>query len=206
MTITCGLDKIGRRLPNFLTYLRVLMVPFFVFCLVQPTKESSIWATVIFVAASLTDWLDGYLARVYDAHSDIGKMLDPLADKILVMAALVMLSAAPNPRVSGWMTVVLLSREMLVTGLRSVAALKGIVVPASRVAKQKTFWTMVAIAFLLPDSSFRIDSWGLNTILIGTVEVSFSVIGTCLLWVALVLSVVSGIAYAVNLKDVFSPD
>ena len=113
-----------------------------------PRPQSNLWATAIFIIASLTDWLDGYIARLYQAETILGTLLDPLADKVLVMAALVMLAAAPSgPRVAAWMVVVLLAREFLVTGLRSLAAVKGTVVPASRWAKHKTAWTLIAIIF-----------------------------------------------------------
>ena len=145
-------NQFARRLPNILSVLRLLAVPLFVVLLIDPTPTARLWATSIFVVASITDWLDGYIARIYKAESILGTLLDPLADKILVMAALVMLAAVPHePRVPAWIVVVLLSREFLVTGLRGVAAVKGIVVPASRWAKHKTAWTMLSIVFLLVD-------------------------------------------------------
>ena len=86
--------------------MRLLAVPVFVFLLIDPTPASSLWATGIFIAASVTDWLDGYLARIYHAESILGTLLDPLADKILVMSALVMLaSVTTEPRVPAWMVV-----------------------------------------------------------------------------------------------------
>lgn len=185
-------NNLGKKAPNILTFLRILVVPVFVFLLANPNPKSSLWAAIIFIFASLTDWLDGYIARLYKAESILGTMLDPLADKILVTAALVMLAAVPDKgRVEAWIVVVLLSREFLVTGLRSLAAVKGMVVPASRVAKHKTAWTFVAIILLLIDASC---SFGV---------INFHFLGTIAIWVAMFLSVGSGIHYAVSLRKLF---
>ena len=184
----------GRRAPNALTILRILLVPVFIILLLNPTPTSGLWATVIFIGASITDWLDGYLARMYKAESIFGTLFDPLADKILTMAALVMLCAVPNePRVPAWMVVALLSREMLVSALRSLAAVKGTIVPASRFAKHKTAWTMVAIVFLLINEPYEIFG----------VLVDFHFSGMVFLWIALAFSVGTGIAYANQLKRMF---
>lgn len=187
-------DEVGRRAPNILTFLRILAVPVFVGLLVDPTPQSNLWATAIFVVASLTDWFDGYIARLYKAESILGTLLDPLADKILVMAALVMLAANPQvPRVPAWMVVVILGREFLVSGLRSLAAVKGVVVPASRWAKHKTAWTMVAIFFLLIDEPYEIFG----------ALVNFHLAGMVFLWLALFFTVTTGADYAVKLRKMF---
>ncbi len=187
-------DEVGKRAPNILTLFRILCVPVFVFLLIDPTPTGSLWATAIFVVASVTDWLDGFLARIYKAESILGTLLDPLADKILVTAALVMLAAVPmEPRVPAWIVVVLLAREMVVSGLRSMAAIKGIVVSASRFAKHKTAWTMLAIVFLLVDHPYEI--FGLL--------VNFHFCGMVFLWVALLFSVGTGLSYAIRLRSLF---
>jgi len=184
-------ERLGKQIPNVLTLLRVLVIPLFVALLIDPVPPANLWAAGIFIVASITDWLDGYLARLYRAESILGTVLDPLADKILVMAALVMLAAAPShSRISAWMAVLLLAREMLVTGLRSLAAIKGVVLPASRFAKHKTAWTMVAISFLLIDEPYKIF----------LVLFDFHNAGVACLWIALVLSLTTGIAYAVQLR------
>lgn len=184
----------GKKAPNVLTVLRILAVPFFVFLLTSPTPQSRLWATAIFLGASLTDWLDGYLARIYKAESILGTLLDPVADKVLVTAALVMLSAEGGElRVPAWIVVVILSRDLLVSGLRSLAAVRGTVVAASRAAKHKTAWTMVAIAFLLVGQTYQIY---------GT-EVNFHVVGMIVLWVSLFLSIISGLDYAIKLRRMF---
>ena len=187
-------EEVGRRAPNILTFLRLLAVPVFVILLIDPTPQSNLWATVIFIIASFTDWLDGYIARMYHAETILGTLLDPLADKILVMAALVMLTATPaGPRVAAWMVVVLLARELIVTGLRSLAAVQGTIVPASYWAKHKTAWTLFAIICLLIDEPYRIFG----------IMVNFHVSGIVFLWIALVISVTTGIDYAVKLRKMF---
>ena len=186
---------VGRRAPNIITFLRVLLVPVFVVLMVDPTPGQNLWAAAIFIFASLTDWLDGYLARRYCAQSKVGMLMDPLADKILVMAALVMLCAtSPFPRIPAWMVVVLLAREFIVSGLRSMAAVTGIVVPASRWAKHKTAWTMLAISFLLIEEPYQI--FGLT--------INFHTSGYVFLWLALFFSVITGAAYTYNLRRVLA--
>ena len=187
-------EYVGRRAPNIITALRLLAVPFFVFLLIDPTPRANLWATVIFIFASVTDWLDGYIARLYKAESILGTLLDPLADKILVMAALVMLAASPAvARIPAWMVVVLLAREFLVSGLRSLAAVRGTVVPASRWAKHKTAWTFAAIVFLLINEPY--------TILGVLVDFHNSVI--VFLWIAMIYSLGTGAHYAMSLRKMF---
>lgn len=186
--------RIGKKIPNILTMLRFLAVPVFVLLLVDPSPNMGIWAMILFVVASFTDWLDGYIARMYKAESILGTLLDPLADKVLVMAALVMLAAVPfEPRVPAWMVVVLLGREFMVTGLRSLAAIQNIVVPASELAKHKTAWTFIAIVSLLIKETHEVFG----------VLIDFHFAGMVFLWIAMILSIVSGIQYAVHLKKLF---
>jgi CDP-diacylglycerol---glycerol-3-phosphate 3-phosphatidyltransferase len=187
-------NSVGRYAPNALTFSRFLVVPVFVLLLIDPTPQSSIWATALFLLAAVTDWLDGYLARLYQAESILGKMLDPLADKILVMGALVMLTALPSERgVPAWMVVILLAREMIITGLRALAAIKGLVVPASELAKHKTAWTFIAVGFLLIAEPYDV----------GGMLVNFHVAGMAFLWIALILSIISGLVYAHDLRSLF---
>ncbi len=159
-------------LPNGLTYLRLLLVPVFVLLMIDPAPGMVYIATLIFVFASLTDYLDGYIARAYSVVSDTGKLLDPLADKILVMAALVMLVAQRSdidgaPWVPAWMVVLLLARELWVTGLRAVAAGRGVVMGASQSGKIKSLFQMAAIALLLLHYPVRIFGVVLSPQLLG---------------------------------------
>ena len=107
-------------LPNLLTFGRVLAIPFLVWLLDAPSPVRGYWACIVFTAAAITDMLDGYLARKLGVVSVLGKFLDPLADKLIVMAALVWM--VPMGRIPAWVVVLLLAREISVTGLRSVAA------------------------------------------------------------------------------------
>jgi CDP-diacylglycerol--glycerol-3-phosphate 3-phosphatidyltransferase len=143
-----------RRVPNALTFLRLALIPLFVLLMREPSREMAVAATFVFALAALTDYADGMIARRYGVVSDFGKLLDPLADKLLVMAALVMLVAQRGdvdgePWVPGWMAVMVLAREIWVTGLRGVAASRGVIVPASWSGKMKSLLQMAAIVFLL---------------------------------------------------------
>ncbi|WP_182085709.1 CDP-diacylglycerol--glycerol-3-phosphate 3-phosphatidyltransferase [Aureimonas sp. ME7] len=142
-------------LPNILTYARIAAVPLVVLCFFVEGRlhgsDAARWtALVIFVVASLTDWLDGYLARIWQQTSTIGRMLDPIADKLLVAAALLLLAA--DGTIAGWTiwaAIVILCREILVSGLREYLAELKVSVPVTRLAKWKTATQMVAIGFLL---------------------------------------------------------
>ena len=183
-----------KKIPNLLTISRIVLVPFFVVLLIDPTPRMSMLAAIIFVVASLTDWLDGYLARLFNAKTVVGTLLDPLADKILVMAALVMLAALDSEqRIPAWIVVVFLAREMVISGVRSLAALRGTVVPASFSAKHKTAWTMVALVFLLVGEPYRV---------LGML-IHFHAAGMVFLWIALVLSLYSAIEYMFHLRQVW---
>ncbi len=134
-------------LPNILTLCRIASVPIVVGLLFSDSREMGFYAALIFSAASVTDWLDGYLARKWEIVTVMGKFLDPLADKLIVMAALIML--IPLGRVPAWAVFLIIARETLVTGLRSVASSEGIVISASDLGKYKTIFQMVAIIALL---------------------------------------------------------
>lgn len=134
-------------LPNTLTLARIAAVPVVVVLLMFESQQTSFWAAIVFSLAAITDWLDGYLARKWEIVTVLGKFLDPLADKLIVMAALIML--IPLDRVPAWAVFLILAREMLVTGLRSIASSEGIVIAASNLGKYKTIFQMVAIIGLL---------------------------------------------------------
>ncbi|MCW8859625.1 MAG: CDP-diacylglycerol--glycerol-3-phosphate 3-phosphatidyltransferase [Deltaproteobacteria bacterium] len=134
-------------LPNILTLSRIAAVPLVVILLLFESRQNCLWAAVIFTAAAMTDWLDGYLARKWGVVTVLGKFLDPLADKLIVMAALIML--IPLDRVPAWAVFVILARELIVSGIRSIASTEGIVIAASDLGKYKTIFQMVAIVGLL---------------------------------------------------------
>jgi len=172
-------------LPNKLTMLRILMIP--VFIIVLMTGHFYISA-IIFILASATDALDGHIARKYNLVTNFGKIMDPLADKILVISALICLVELGD--VAGWMVIVILAREFTITGLRTVAAAQGIVIAAGWSGKIKTILQMIAVPALL------LQNW------------PFSYIGfpfaTIMLWASVVMTVVSGAEYVIKNKNVFS--
>ena len=134
-------------LPNLLTLGRIAAIPVLLVLLLFDGREAGFWAAVVFGLAAVTDWLDGWLARKWEVVTVLGKFLDPLADKLIVMAALIML--IPLGRVPAWAVFLILAREMLVTGLRSIASSEGIVIAASELGKYKTIFQMTAILWLL---------------------------------------------------------
>jgi cardiolipin synthase len=176
-------------IPNLLTYARILAVPVIVLCFfVEGKLESSDfarWAGFwIFAVASITDYLDGYLARIWNQTSNIGRMLDPIADKLLVAAVLLLLAA--DQTIAGWSlwaAITILCREILVSGLREYLAALKVSVPVTRIAKWKTTIQMVAIAFLLAGPAG-------DQVLPHTTQ-----IGIALLWIAAILTFYSGYDY-----------
>lgn len=172
-------------LPNKLTVLRVLLIPFFVlFTLVDPVPGYSRYiAVLIFVAASLTDLLDGQIARKYNLVTNFGKFMDPLADKLLVCAALICLVS--ERLLPAWMVIVIISREFIISGFRLVASDNGVVIAASYWGKFKTTFQMLMIIVLILD--------------LGGV---FDLIGQILVWISLILTVVSLIDYLIKNKHV----
>lgn len=139
-------------LPNKLTAIRLILAVPFIY-LLQNSFEPGIgsWyrlaAFVIFILASLTDWLDGYIARKYNLITDLGKIMDPLADKILVISALVIFVKLDY--IPSWMSIVVIAREFLISGIRTIAAAKGEVIPAGMLGKYKTTTQMIVIAVML---------------------------------------------------------
>jgi CDP-diacylglycerol--glycerol-3-phosphate 3-phosphatidyltransferase len=180
-----------KRIPNWLTILRLALIPVFVLMLNDESRSGLNAAAVIFIFAAITDYADGIIARRYSAVSDFGKLLDPLADKILVMAALVMLVSLHDERglsfVPAWMVVVILAREFWITGLRALAASGGTVVAAKSGGKVKSFLQMVGIvALLLNDYAVTVSG----------VRLPFQYIGLNILLVSIVFSYLSAIDYS----------
>jgi cardiolipin synthase (CMP-forming) len=172
-------------LPNLLTYGRLAAVPLVVALLFWPTEHWMRWtALAIFIAAGITDFLDGYLARAWSQQSSLGRMLDPIADKLLVSATLMVLVADKD--ISGWSlwaAIVILSREILVSGLREFLAELRVPVPVSTIAKWKTTLQLIAIGFLIAGPAGE-------AILPETMR-----IGTILLWAAAILTLYTGWDY-----------
>jgi cardiolipin synthase (CMP-forming) len=174
-------------LPNLLTYARIAAVPAIVGILFW-SKEDSMrwWALGIFVVAAITDYFDGYFARAWHQYSAIGRMLDPIADKLLVAAVLLMLVADETiTSFSLWAAIIILCREILVSGLREFLAELRVSVPVTKIAKWKTTAQLVALGFLIAGSAgdaLLPEGWTLNA-------------GLALLWVAAALTLYSGWDY-----------
>jgi CDP-diacylglycerol--glycerol-3-phosphate 3-phosphatidyltransferase/cardiolipin synthase len=174
-------------LPNVLTYLRILAVPAIVAILFWPRDDAMRWlALAFFVAAAVTDYFDGYFARAWHQYSAIGRMLDPIADKLLVAATLLMLVA--DETIAGWAlwaAIVILCREILVSGLREFLAELRVSVPVTKIAKFKTTAQLVAIGFLVAGpagDAILPENWTTQ-------------IGLTLLWIAAALTLYTGWDY-----------
>ncbi len=173
-------------LPNKLTIARVIMIPFFVFFLLtQAGGSAGKWIALgIFIAASLTDLLDGYIARKYDLVTNFGKFMDPLADKLLVCSALICLVAKQH--LAAWMAIVIISREFIISGFRLVASDNGKVIAASYWGKFKTTFQMLMVCLMIADIA------------------PLSLLTQIVMWIALILTVISLADYIVKNKDVLA--
>ena len=175
-------------LPNKLTTLRVIMIPFFVFFLLWQNGENYTFrmiALALFIIASLTDLLDGKIARKYNLVTNFGKFMDPLADKLLVCSALICLielNALP-----AWMVIIIISREFIISGFRLIASDNGVVIAASYWGKFKTTFQMLMIIYLVVDLQFAYAN----------------VVGMVLVYVALALTVISLVDYIAKNYKVF---
>ncbi len=173
-------------LPNKLTLFRVILIPFFVFFLLAPyfTGYGNYIAVAIFIIASITDFLDGRIARKYNLVTNFGKFMDPLADKLLVSSALIGLIALD--RIPAWIVIIIIAREFIISGFRLVAADNGVVIAASYWGKFKTAFQMITVIVLILNIPGK----------------AFAVIGTVLIYISLALTVISLIDYLAKNKDV----
>jgi len=179
-------------LPNILTMTRIATIPLLAALLMSPSRSAGFWAAALFAVASITDWLDGYLARRMGIVTVFGKFLDPIADKLIVMAALIMI--LPFDRVPAWMVLVILGREIIITGLRGIASTEGIVIQASDLGKYKTIFQIVAIIALVLHYNYN---WffGISHTLL---TVNMHNVGMFFLWIATALTIWSGVDYLIR--------
>ncbi|RVU54165.1 CDP-diacylglycerol--glycerol-3-phosphate 3-phosphatidyltransferase [Anaerosphaera multitolerans] len=162
-------------LPNKLTLIRILMVPFFVILMYLDFSNSRLAATLVFSIASFTDFLDGYLARKNNLVTNFGKFADPLADKILVCAALILLTEIGS--IPGWAVIIIIAREFAVTGFRIIAASENITIAASNLGKFKTITQLISMIILLSDIS------------------SIYILGIIIFYISVFFTILSGIDY-----------
>ncbi len=169
-------------LPNLLTFGRIALVPVIVVLLRDEGREAGLLAAGAFFVACLSDYFDGYLARKYSLSTTIGKFLDPLADKLLVAGSLIMLvGMSREPRPPAWLVVLVIGRELAVTGLRAIASGEGIILPAEELGKYKTIFQMFALHGLLIHYRY--------------LGIDFHLAGMYFLWMSTVLSLWSGSVY-----------
>jgi len=173
--------------PNNLTLFRIASIPVLIILLLHPNKICTFLAALVFLAASITDLLDGLIARRYGLESTLGKFLDPLADKLLVSSALIMLTS--HGWAEAWIVFVIIGREIAVTGIRAILCEKGIVMGAEELGKYKTGFQIAAIIPLLIHYPY--------------LHIDFHAIETLFLWGALIMTVWSGVKYFMKFKDVF---
>ena len=170
-------------LPNNLTMFRVILIPFFVvFLLVDITTIDKWIALAIFIVASLTDLLDGKIARKYNLVTNFGKFMDPLADKLLVCSALICL--VELSKIPAWIVIVIIAREFIISGFRLIASDNGVVIAASYWGKFKTTFQIVMICLMIADLA------------------ALSLLTNIVMWAALILTVVSLVDYLMKNKDV----
>ena len=171
--------------PNLITLARLAMIPLFLYLLYYENRRNSFWAAAIYAVCALTDWFDGWLARVSDKVTTLGKFLDPLSDKVIVLSALVML--VKLGRVPVWVVVIIVAREFLISGLRTIAASEGLLISASQGGKWKTSLQLCGIICLMLHYHYAVDY------LFGTLMTDFQAVGTMLIYLSLVPGIVSAI-------------
>jgi len=166
-------------LPNAITMLRVTVIPALFLLLLPPDQTLSLFIAILFILAALTDLLDGYVARRYGITTKIGKLLDPMADKIIVSTAMVLL--IPIGRIPAWIVAIIVIRDLAVDGIRSIASVSGRVIGASSLGKRKTLCQIVAVSALI-----------IHYPLLG---IDAHAVGMAILYLALALSIVSAADY-----------
>jgi CDP-diacylglycerol--glycerol-3-phosphate 3-phosphatidyltransferase len=182
-----GLKEDAFNLPNILTMFRIVMIPVVMLMLQEGTPVMNFWAGWVYTFATITDALDGYLARKRGLVSVLGKFLDPLADKLLVMATLVLMVGMG--RVPAWIVVIILARELSISMLRMIASSEGVVIAAGEGGKAKTALQMVAVLFLMLHHRYLIDFWFAQW------DVDFNLAGLWLLYLSVFFAITSAGEY-----------
>jgi len=177
-------------LPNLLTMLRIVLIPLVLYFLAQGTPRSNFWAMVVYIVSAATDFLDGYLARKRGLISVLGKFLDPLADKLLVMGTLVFMVYLDRLPLWGAVAViVILGRELTVTALRTIAMSEGVVIAARQGGKEKTALQMVAIPLLIMQHRYTLDFFFFS------LSANLTEVGVTVLYLSLIFALTSGGEY-----------
>ncbi len=187
-------------LANKITFLRIFLVPIFMVFLLLKIPFGPIIAAVIFILAASTDGLDGYIARKQKRVTNLGKFLDPLADKLLITSALISLVALGH--LNPWIAFLIISRDFAVNGLRSVAAAEGEIISASKLGKLKTISQIVAVVAIIIDGTF--ETLWLRQFISGTVLEYYpsNILASITLFIAVLLTIISGIDYFYKNKEI----
>lgn len=188
-------------LPNKLTVARLALTVVFVACFYVPLPNAMSWALFIFSIASITDYLDGYLARKHNLVTNFGKLVDPLADKILIAAAFILL--VEKTEMKAWIAIAILGREFFVTGIRLVAANQGVVLAAEKLGKHKMVWQIITVIFFMlkTASNEPVFSWA-SPLFASTVVNTY--VGAALTYFTTALTLVSGYSYYSKNRQLFS--
>ena len=178
-------DTATLNFPNILTFFRILLIPVFILTVITPFPYGLLLATAVFLTASATDVLDGYIARRRSQVTTLGRLLDPVADKLLIMSALFLL--VDMDRVFAWVAIIIVGRELFVTALRALAAAQNLIMPADTTGKYKMLLQVIAISFLLLQNEsilvFDMHFWG-----------------SLFLYISTILGIISAIQYALRLR------
>ena len=166
-------------LPNGVTVLRIIAIPFILILLMYLDRGYQFLTSLLFLGAAVTDTFDGYLARSRGMVTTLGTFLDPLADKLLIVTALIAL--IPAREIPVWMVIIIVGREIAITGLRGIAVSQGIVISASNLGKYKTVFEVVSIFFLILNVNYF--------------SIDFRLIGMVFLWIAMAIAIISGVDY-----------
>lgn len=192
-------------LANKLTIIRIILVPVFIIFMAAKIPYGTIIATIIFVIASITDKLDGYIARSRNQITVFGKFMDPLADKLLVTAALI--SLVELSIIPGWAAIIIIARELAVTGLRAIAASEGVVMAASKWGKAKTTVQIIAIIFALIKVNINVIHEISKFISdFPNMAMFFDKMPLITLYIAIIITIISGIDYFVKNKNIINSD
>ncbi len=183
-----SLRRDALNLPNMLTFARIAIIPLVLWLLDRGTPKDCVWAAIVYSLAAISDLLDGYLARRMNIVSLLGQFLDPLADKLLVMASLVWM--VPMGRIPEWAVILLLAREISITALRGIASSEGVVIAAGSGGKSKTALQMVGILCLMIGYPYHLDLFVVDLGVVRLVEV-----GRVMVYVSLVFSITSAFQY-----------
>ncbi|MDD4832464.1 MAG: CDP-diacylglycerol--glycerol-3-phosphate 3-phosphatidyltransferase [Clostridia bacterium] len=196
-------------LPNKISIVRIVLIPVMTVVYLLNFNYAALWATNIFIIAALTDFLDGYIARKYNMVTDLGKLLDPIADKLLVLFALFLI-AYDCPLSPSWICAVfgaiIIARELLISIVRQIAASKNVIIHANIYGKAKTFVQDIAIPLLFLTKFFFILKTTMSSTLYTTIYNVVYYAGYIMITIATILTIISGIVYLVQNKSVFKQE